>query len=215
MIDLHAHTFFSDGILSPFELVYRARYKGYTAIALTDHIDYSNMDFVIPKIVKAAKMLTENYDILVLPGAELTYIPPKLIKSAVAECRNLGAKIIVVHGETVAETVPLETNLYAVNAGIDILAHPGHLSKETAVSAALNNVKIEITTRKGHNITNREVARIALSKNAKLVLDTDTHTPDNFLTKKIIEQTLLDAGLPVDYYNIMQKNSQEIVNMRK
>ncbi|MDR3256241.1 MAG: histidinol phosphate phosphatase domain-containing protein [Endomicrobium sp.] len=211
MIDLHTHTFFSDGVLNPSELVYRAKYKGYTAIALTDHIDYSNIDFVIPKIVKTAKILAENYDILVFPGAELTYVPPKLIKFVTNECRKLGAKIIVVHGETVAETVPPETNRYAVEAGIDILAHPGHLSEDEADIAAKNDVKIEITTRKGHNVTNKEVAEVALKKKAKLVLNTDTHTPENFLTKDLISQVLLEAGLPYNYYDIMQKNSLEII----
>jgi len=215
MIDLHTHTFFSDGVLSPSELVYRAKNKGYTAVAITDHIDYSNMELVISNIVKVAKILKENYDILVLPGAELTYIPPKFIKFAASECRKLGAKIIVVHGETVSETVPPETNIYAVEARVDVLAHPGHLSEKEAETAAKNDVKIEITTRKGHGVTNKEVAETALKKKARLVLNSDAHNPENLLTKELIERTLLDADLPAYYYDIMQRNSLEIVNGRK
>ena len=215
MIDLHTHTFFSDGVLIPSELVYRAKHKGYTAIALTDHIDFSNMDSIIPKLVKVSKILTDNYGIVVLPGAELTYVPPKLIKQAAQECRKLGAKVIVVHGETTAETVPEETNLYAAQADIDVLAHPGHLSLEVAKLAAKNNVKIEITTRNGHNATNAEVAKIALETGAKLVLNTDTHSPENLLTSALITATLKDAGLPDDYYKIMQANSQEIISKYK
>ena len=37
MIDLHTHTFFSDGVLIPSELFQRARAKGYHTIAVTDH----------------------------------------------------------------------------------------------------------------------------------------------------------------------------------
>ncbi|GMO66713.1 MAG: histidinol phosphate phosphatase domain-containing protein [Endomicrobiia bacterium] len=212
VIDLHTHTFFSDGVLSPFELVYRAKSNGYIAIALTDHVDYSNMEFVISNIVKAAKILRESYGILVLPGAELTYIPPKLIKCATEECRKLGAKVVVVHGETVAEVVPPETNMYAVEAHVDILAHPGHLSEKEAETAAKNNVKIEITTRKSHGITNKEVAEVALKKKARLVLDTDTHNPEDLLTKELIDLVLSESGLPGYYYDIMQKNALEIVN---
>lgn len=212
MIDLHTHTFFSDGVLIPSELVYRAKYKGYKTIAITDHIDFSNMELVIPNIVKVSKILSENYEILVLPGVELTYVPPKLINTAAKECRKLGAKVIVVHGETTAETVPVETNLYAVQADIDILAHPGHLSAQEAEFAAKNNIKIEITTRKGHNVTNKEVAEVALKANAKIVLNTDTHTPDNLFSKDIIEKTLTDSGIKLDYYDIMLKNSKEIVS---
>ncbi len=215
MIDLHSHTLYSDGVLLPSELVYRAKYVGYTAIAITDHIDFSNMDLVIPRIVKVSELLSENYDIIVLPGVELTYVPPKLIKEAASECRKLGSKVIVVHGETVAETVPPETNAYALEAGIDILAHPGHLSVKEAELAVKNNVKIEITTRRGHNITNKEVADAALKAGAKLVLNTDTHTPENLLTEAAILSTLEGAGLPCDYYGIIQKNSIEIVSKYK
>ncbi|MDR3195524.1 MAG: histidinol phosphate phosphatase domain-containing protein [Endomicrobium sp.] len=212
MIDLHTHTFFSDGVLSPSELVYRARKRGYTAIAITDHVDRSNMDFVIPRIAKLAKILTESYGILVLPGAELTYVPPNLVREASYECRKLGAKVVVAHGETIEEVVPEGTNLAAVEAKVDILAHPGHLSDETAVLAAKNNVKIEITTKEKHSVTNKEVAKVALKNKAKLVINTDAHEPEHFLTKKLIIEVLSDAGLSADFFGEMQKNSLEIVN---
>ncbi|MDR2676581.1 MAG: histidinol phosphate phosphatase domain-containing protein [Endomicrobium sp.] len=213
MIDLHTHTFLSDGELSPFELVYTVKYNGYVAVAITDHVDYSNMELIIPGVVKAAKILMENYDILVLPGVELTYIPPKLIKYIVIECRNLGSKVVVVHGETVSETVPVGTNICAIRACVDILAHPGYLSEDEAILAAENNVKIEITTRRGHNVTNKKIAEMAISKKAKLVLNTDMHTSKQFLTKELIAKTLLNAGLSTDYYSVMRKNSLEIVNV--
>ncbi|MDD5020760.1 MAG: histidinol phosphate phosphatase domain-containing protein [Endomicrobiaceae bacterium] len=214
MIDLHTHTLFSDGVLLPSELVYRAKFKGYTAIALTDHVDYSNYEFNIPKIVEVARVLQENYDIKVLPGVEITYVPPKLIADIVEKCRKLGAKIIVVHGETVAETVPAETNHYALKAGIDILAHPGHITKEDVLLAKENNVCLEITTRKGHNVTNKEVATLAMQCGTNLVLNTDSHTPDDLMDLKKIEKTLLEAGLYLKYFETMQKNSQNIIDKK-
>jgi histidinol phosphatase-like PHP family hydrolase len=48
MIDLHTHTIFSDGELIPSELVRRAEVKGYTAIGLTDHVDFTNIEHVSP-----------------------------------------------------------------------------------------------------------------------------------------------------------------------
>ena len=50
MIDLHTHTLFSDGELVPAELIRRAEAMGYKAIALTDHVDSSNIDLVVPRI---------------------------------------------------------------------------------------------------------------------------------------------------------------------
>jgi len=212
MIDLHTHTLFSDGVLLPSELVYRAKFKGYKAIALTDHVDYSNFEFNIPKILNVAKILRNNYDIEVVAGAEITYVPPKLIGDIVLKCRNLGAEIIVVHGETVAETVPPETNHYALQAGIDILAHPGHITKEDVIIARDNGVCLEITTRKGHNATNREVAALALEHGAKLVLNTDSHSPEDLMDVSKIEKTLCDSAIDLKYFEIMQKNSQNIID---
>ena len=57
MIDLHTHTLFSDGELVPSELVRRSEVMGYRAIALTDHADSSNIDFIIPRTVRIAEEL--------------------------------------------------------------------------------------------------------------------------------------------------------------
>ena len=214
MIDLHTHTLFSDGVLLPSELVYRAKFKGYRAIALTDHVDYSTYDYVIPRIIKVSKILQDNYEILVVPGVEITYVPPKLIKDVASECKKCGAKIIVVHGETVAETVPEQTNHYAVCAGIDILAHPGHIAEEDVILAKKNNVCLEITTRNGHNATNKEVAELASKHGAKMILNTDTHEPENLMDEKKIQFTLLTSGLDLKYFKIMQQNAIDIINRK-
>ena len=76
MIDLHTHTLLSDGALLPSELVRRAYVIGYKGIGLTDHADASNIDFLVPRIVRAAKVLTSS-KIKVVPGIELTHVPPK------------------------------------------------------------------------------------------------------------------------------------------
>ena len=51
MVDLHSHTIFSDGELLPAELIQRAEAKGLAGIALTDHVDPSNLDFVLPRVL--------------------------------------------------------------------------------------------------------------------------------------------------------------------
>ena len=45
--DFHTHSFFSDGVLSPIELIRRAHVAGYRAIAVTDHIGLANMESTI------------------------------------------------------------------------------------------------------------------------------------------------------------------------
>ncbi|HBU68969.1 MAG TPA: PHP domain-containing protein [Elusimicrobia bacterium] len=211
MIDLHTHSFFSDGVLIPSELVYRAKVKGYSCLALTDHGDFSNFDFIIPRIRRVAAELSKNYNIIVLPGIEITYVPPKLIKKAVARCRALGAKVVVVHGETTAETVPPGTNRSAALSGADILAHPGLISAQDALLAKKNNVCLEITTRRGHNKTNKHVAARAKECGAKLVLNTDSHSPDDLLDAGKIKKILSVSGLKSADFSEMRRNSENII----
>ena len=47
MFDLHTHSIFSDGELIPSELVRRAVFNGYDAIAITDHVDFTNVEYVL------------------------------------------------------------------------------------------------------------------------------------------------------------------------
>ena len=117
MIDLHTHTLLSDGELLPSELVRRAEVKGYTAIALTDHVDRSNIDFILPRLVKVCSSLNRSWKISALPGVEITHVPISEIKPLVKLARKGGAKIIVVHGETVSEPVIPGTNRAAIEAG--------------------------------------------------------------------------------------------------
>ena len=69
MIDLHTHSIFSDGELIPSELVRRARIKGYRAIAITDHGDASNLDFIIPRVAGICEKLSAVCWIVRVPAS--------------------------------------------------------------------------------------------------------------------------------------------------
>jgi putative hydrolase len=211
MIDLHTHTLFSDGVLIPSELVWRAKCKGYSVIALTDHCDFSNMDFVITRIKKITKELSKYYKLKVVPGCEITYVPPQLIKKAVKEVRKLGAKIVVVHGQSPVEPVPEGTNRAAVLSGCDILAHPGFIKELDVKLAKQKNVLLEITTRNGHKKGNLHVAKLAKKLNAKLVLNTDSHLPENLLNKTKIKNILKESNLNYNDFRDMQKNAYKLI----
>lgn len=211
MIDLHTHTFFSDGDLIPSELVYRAKNAGYKTIALTDHVDFSNMDFMMRQITRITDGLCRYYKIKVIVGCEITYIPPGLISKAVKQARKLGAKIVVVHGESPVEPVPKGTNKAAILSRCDILAHPGYITEEDVKLAKKNNVLLEITARNGHRIGNPHVAKLAQKIGAKLVMDTDTHEPEDLLNEKKIEEILKDAKLDYSDFFEMQKNAENLI----
>jgi len=210
MIDLHTHSLFSDGVLVPSELVRRAVMKGYTAIAITDHADASNLDFAIPRVAAACRELTKHWKITALPGIELTHIPPETFAELTERARTLGAAIVVAHGETLVEPVPPGTNRAAIEARVDILAHPGMITREEAELAARNGVYLEITARKGHSLSNGHVARIAGDTGAKLVLDTDTHEPGDLIDDEFARSVLLGAGLDAKRIEVVLKNSAEL-----
>ena len=168
MIDLHTHSIFSDGELIPAELAQRAFAAGYKALAITDHVDHSNIDFIIPRIIKVCSKITQAGKIKVFPGVEITHVAPAQIAALADEARKLGAKIVVVHGETIVEPVPAGTNLAALKSSIDILAHPGLLTEEEARLAAERGIYLEITTRRGHSFTNGHVAQMARKFKANL-----------------------------------------------
>lgn len=213
MIDLHTHTFFSDGVLSPNELVQRARSYGYKAIAITDHVDASNVTLVVKEIVNFCSSIRNYYnDILVIPGVEITHVHPNQIGEIAEMAKKLGARIVVVHGETVVEPVEVGTNYKALESGyVDILAHPGLISEEEVRLAVANRKYIEITTRKGHSITNGHVAKLCKKFGAKMVINTDTHTPDNLITDEIAYKVLLGAGLDIADVQEVLKNSEDLV----
>ncbi|MCJ7444912.1 MAG: histidinol phosphate phosphatase domain-containing protein [Methanotrichaceae archaeon] len=197
MIDLHTHTFFSDGELIPSELVRRAQVKGYRAIGLTDHVDFTNIEDVLNSMLKA-KYLESVWDIRVLPGVELTHVPPSKISQIATLARRMGAEVVIVHGETPVEPVMPGTNRAALETGVDILAHPGFLTIEEAELAKENNVCLEITSRAGHNITNGHVVRMAKEARSKMIVNTDAHSPDDLIDADRAVQIAIGAGLTDD-----------------
>lgn len=215
MIDLHTHSFFSDGVLLPSELVRRAVMKGYEVIAITDHADVSNLDFIIPRVASACRELNKRWKITALPGIELTHIPREMFAELTEKARSLGAAIVVAHGETLVEPVHPGTNRAAIEARVDILAHPGLLTKEEAELAAGNGVYLEITARKGHSLSNGHVARIAAESGAKLVIDTDAHEPGDLISDEFARSVLAGAGLSAERIAEVIKNSRELAGKAK
>lgn len=211
MIDLHTHSTFSDGVLIPAELARRAAVAGYKALAITDHVDLSNMYLTIENVRRLTDKYSPYMGIDLFAGCEVTHVPPGLIPEAIAEARKTGAQIVVVHGETVVEPVERGTNLAAIEGGCDILAHPGLITPEEMELAAQKGVYVEITTRKGHSLTNGRVVALARRFGTKLVIDNDAHAPGDFISASLRRAVGLGAGLSEEEYLQVEANSREIV----
>jgi len=210
MIDLHTHTTFSDGELIPAEAARRAKVAGYRAMAFTDHADDSNLALIL-ECVRKVTAYGPHAGIDLLAGVELTHVPPALIPGLTDKARGLGAQVVVVHGETVVEPVERGTNLAAIEAGVDILAHPGLITPEEVRLAAQKGVALEITTRKGHSLTNGHVAALARTHGATLVIDNDAHAPGDWVSREMRRAVALGAGLTEDEYLAAEAASEAIL----
>jgi putative hydrolase len=214
MIDLHTHTILSDGELLPAELVRRAEISGYKAIALTDHVDSGNMETVLEQLIRIAEDLNQQGKVKVLPGVEITHMPPSMIPDLAKKARKLGARMVVVHGESPVEPVCPKTNLLALQSDIDILAHPGMIEEEEVRLAEKRGICLEISARRGHCITNGRLAMLARRCGAKLVINTDAHKSDELFSEELIRKVGLGAGLNEKELKESFQNSAELVKKR-
>lgn len=85
LCELHAHTTWSDGELSPRELCDLYGRNGFDVVAITDHVLRDGSAHVVAENYEAylaaldieAERAASLYDLLVLPGVELTYDDPE------------------------------------------------------------------------------------------------------------------------------------------
>jgi putative hydrolase len=195
--DFHMHSVLSDGCLLPSEIARRVEVKGTAAIAITDHADFSNVDFILDSLKRFIDEEGADLKVKVLPGIEMTHIPLPVIPRLAEYARKKGAKIIVAHGETPVEPVMPGTNKVAAGLKglVDILAHPGYITDGDASLAAENGIYLEITSRRGHKKGNVHVAKAARRAGAKLLVNTDSHLPEDFLTQRQAYSIAKLAGL--------------------
>jgi len=217
LIDFHMHTVFSDGELVPAELIRRSIFAGLDGIAITDHADFSNIEHNLSGIKKICEKINKLYGkkgknkFKVLPGVEITHVPPELIKDAVELARKSGAKIVAVHGETLSEPVEKGTNLAALKEDIDILSHPGLITEEEAASAKKNGIYLELSYRKGHCLANGHVACIARKTGAGLIISSDAHSPSDIMGEKEYYGVGFGAGLTKTEINIVKENASALL----
>jgi histidinol phosphatase-like PHP family hydrolase len=195
MYNLHCHSLLSDGVLLPSEVAMRYMVAGYRVIAITDHADYSTIESTVRGVVEFCRRWPRNFGIRVLPGVELTHLPLEQFKPLTKYCRAKGIKVVVGHGETTVEPVLKGTNRACIEAGVDILAHPGMISDEEARLAQEQKIFLELTSRRGHCNSNNHVMEQALKFGAQLILNNDSHSPEDIIKPQELIQEGLSLGL--------------------
>lgn len=194
--DFHTHTFFSDGLNSPIELIRYAYANGYSYIGIADHIGASNIDFIIESVKKDCELAQRYWDITAVPGIEITNVPAESIDQLASYAKESGVRLVVVHGESPVEKVEKGTNKAAANSKfVDIIAHPGFITAKEAEAAKKNDVFLELTYRNGHNMTNGHVAAVAKQTGARLLINSDSHSHKDLFFSKEQYRVAKGAGL--------------------
>jgi len=236
--DFHTHTVFSDGGMIPAGLMQRAMVRGCLGLAITDHVDSSNLEWAFENLLKFveelgqewqsdivpggdvttaplntldSEALAKNWHLPIIPGVELTSVPPRKIAALAQKAQSLGAKWVVVHGETIMEPVAPGTNRAAIEAGVDLLSHPGLITADDAARAAELGVHLEITTHKGHGMANGWVAQRARESGAKLLLNTDCHVSADILDAKQRRAIAFGSGLTAEEVDRIWQNGRRII----
>ena len=213
LADFHTHTYLSDGVLSPMELIRRAHVLGLGAIALTDHVGPGSLERVLEEVKKDCLVAMAHWNILAIPGVELTHLPAAIIPQMAQRAKELGAWLVVVHGETLTEPTEPGTNRAALSSRyVDLLAHPGLITLEEALLAARQGVFLELTARKGHSRTNGHIAQMARQTQAKLLIASDAHDEEDFLTPSLFRAVGIGAGLTEEELANLQKNAQLLLS---
>lgn len=212
--DFHTHTIFSDGILLPAALAREAEIRGTDVLGIADHVDASNIEEVIHGLLKFYNVHKDLVNIQIIPGVEVSYIKPQRIIEYCKKARKLGAKLIVVHGESPVEPVYEGTNHAAVSekGTVDILAHPGNISEEDVILAAKNEVFLELSARNGHKNGNHHVAELARKFGARLLVNTDAHSEKDLLTQEQAYNIAKEAGLSdEEALTVVRDNPKELI----
>lgn len=131
LAELHSHTHYSkgtkilhEGINSPAEMVRQAKKIGLDAIAITDHDEI--------KGTKDAKKLSKKFDILVIPGEEVSTADGHLLA--------LGINELIPPRLSIDETLDIVHD----QSGIGIAAHPFSFNKKGLGSLAKRCDAVEV-----------------------------------------------------------------------
>ena len=205
MFDFHIHVSCSggrDGLL-PAEALRLAKCAGFRAVGLIVRTDAATLPLLLPTLLPMVRNCSLYAGIEAFAGVELVQVPPALLPDAVEQARELGASLVLAHGESLpsrfVDAVELGTNLAAIRSGVDILAHPGLITAEDAAFAAERGVLLELNMAGPHCLANGHIVRMARQFGCSLVLGSDAASASDFntpeATRALRKAAAIGAGL--------------------
>ena len=186
LLELHSHTHYShgskilyDGVARPEDMVAAAARKGLDAICITDH------DTVRGGL--EARRFGSKYDIMVIPGEEVT--------SASGHILAIGVQETIPPGMSVPDTV----DAIHSQGGIAISSHPFDIASNGVGKLASHCDALEVFNAINFDrISNRKARMWAREKELVGVASSDAHTPEmlgNGITEVIVKSDNIDGIL--------------------
>jgi histidinol phosphatase-like PHP family hydrolase len=84
------------------------------------------------------------------------------------------------------------------------------MTEEDVSLAKERSVYLELTSRKGHSLTNGHVAKLAHTMGAEMILNSDAHTPGDIWPVGRLHEIVVGAGLTEGDYRTMIRNAESI-----
>lgn len=221
MFDFHIHVSHTGGRegLLPSEALRLAKCAGFRAVGLIVRTDAAALPILLPRLGPLLKTCSLYAGIEAFAGVELVHVPPALLPDAVQEARSLGAALVLGHGESVprrmTDVAEVGTNLAAIRAGVDILAHPGLITPEDAELAAEKGVLLEVNMAPRHCLANGHVVRMAERFGCGLILGSDAAAAEDFespeVTQALRKAAALGAGMDAAGLSRLHVTEREVV----
>lgn len=176
MVDMHLHTYYSDGTLSPEALVKRAADRGILTMAITDHDGLNG--------IKEALEAGEKYGVKVIPGIEFStnmFLWELLNERRAEDGANDGSSIVNMH------ILGYEINIE--NKALNMAVEEMRIKREDRNSkllSALKSIGLEIEEedliiRKGQDYVGKPNFALALVKKGYVGTTKEANTPGRFL----------------------------------
>ena len=211
LIDFHSHTRLSDGRHELAEWVDLAAANGYRVLGVSDHVGPRHAAEQVRRLCEQIAALPPRHDgVQVIAGCEITRVPPESIADIAACVREAGAQIVIVHGETGMDVPAPGVNRGAIEARVDILAHPGLITESDVQRAAELGVVLEISGRPVHSLTNGHVWQLARRYGAQVVIDSDSHVAADLFTAARRQLVARGAGLSDAEYRAAVQTAREL-----
>ena len=217
MIDFHIQIQDRDGGL---DVSSALRYASLAGIRFAGLVVPSDGDFSFAlAAAERARRLGLYANVEVAVGVELRHIPPALMGCAVQEARRAGIPFVMAYGESIMDQVEEGTNFAAIEAGVDILSHPGLLDEKAAALAAEKGVALEITSNPVHALTNARVAAIGLHTGCLLVRGSGASSANELTTRSfwpfVIQGAAWspDGSLQDNLWKTLRESEEQLVRL--